>query len=99
MMDEGECKKTEAAFVRLIASLVAAAGLVSLDCSGWGDRCAGEQGDWRAGVALRGDVCGVRSGKIGDLARAQALPVERLRERLVRGRWWVNGDGVMRCRS
>jgi predicted ATPase len=33
------------------------------------------------------------------LARAQALPVERLRERLVRGRWWVNGDGVMRCRS
>ena len=79
--------------------LVAAASLVSLDCSGWGDRCAGEQGDWRAGVALRGDVCGVRSGKIGDLARAQALPVERLRERLVRGRWWVNGDGVMRCRS
>ena len=79
--------------------LVAAAGLVSLDCSCWGDRCAGEQGDWLAGVAVRGDVCGVRSGKTGDLARAQALPVERLRERLVRGRWWVNGDGVMRCRS
>ena len=79
--------------------LVAAAGLVSLDCSGWGDGSAGEYGDWRAGGALRGDVCGVRADKIGGLARARALPVERLRERLVRGRWWVNGDGVMRCRS
>jgi hypothetical protein len=43
-MDEGECKETEAAFVRLIASLVAAPGLMSLDWSGGGDGCAGEYG-------------------------------------------------------
>jgi hypothetical protein len=97
-MDEGECKETEAAFVRLIASLVAAAGLMSLDCSAWYDRSAGEYGDWCAGGALRRDVFGVRADKIGGLARARALPVEGLRERLARVRSSINGGEIMRSR-
>ena len=43
--------------------LVAAAGLVSLDCSGWGDGSAGEYGDWPGAGALRGDAFGVRGGQ------------------------------------
>ena len=54
---------------------------------------------WGAGGALRGGVCGVRTDKIVGLARARALPVERLRERLVRVRSLIDGDGIMTNRS
>ncbi len=78
--------------------LVAAAGLISLDCSAWYDRSAGEYGDWCAGGALRRDVFGMRADKIGGLARARALPVEGLRERLARVRSSINGGEIMRSR-
>jgi hypothetical protein len=99
MMDEGECKKTEAAFVRLIASLVAAAWLMSLDSSSRGDCSADECGNWRSSGALNGGDCGMRAGKIFVLARARTLPVERQREQLVRVRSSINGDGITRNRS
>ena len=49
---------------------------------------------------MRGSDCGERADKIVGLARAGALlPVELLRERLVRLRPLINGDGIMRSRS
>ena len=42
----------------------------------WGNGSAGEYDDWRSGGGLRGDVCGVRADKIGDLARGWSLAVD-----------------------
>ena len=42
----------------------------------WGNGSGGEYDDWRSGGALRGDVCGVRADKIGDLARGWLLAVD-----------------------
>ena len=74
---------------RVLWGLVSGGSLDEFGLKWLGNCSAGEYGDWRAGGALRGDVCGVRADKDSGLARARALPVERLRERLVRVRSWI----------
>src|ERR1700758_2801279 len=63
--------------------LAAVTGLMGLDRSDAGDRFVGEHGDRGTGGASENDVCCSRMDKIGGSARARALPVERLRERMV----------------
>ena len=106
MMDEGECKKTEAAFVRLIASLTVVCGVGIFDRTGRSRRFASKNGGGcgreRVNDVLRdwGDpISDAVSGQSLVSTQVGALAVDSRPEWRVSVRRWISDDGIMRCRS
>jgi hypothetical protein len=75
----------------------------SLDLSGCRDGFAAKHGlacrCERALGALRDKICDVTVGESSEALRAWAVPAESQQECRGLLRFWINGDGVMRCRS